>query len=699
MALTPRRRDNLRRLLAPRSVAYVGGAFFENAVAMCGRLGFDGPVWGVNPKRDTLGGRPCFPSVADLPQPPDATFIGVPREATIEVVTELARIGAGGAICYAAGYAEVGGDGPELQRRLVAAAGDLAVVGPNCYGVLNLVDGVSMMAIGHGAGRVERGAALIAQSGNLTLNVTMNQRSVPLAYIISCGNQAQLEVADYIDVLIDDDRVNAFGLHLESIRDVPRFAEVAARALDAGKPIVAFKLGTSEVTARLALSHTDSLVGSDTVYEALFRRLGVARVATPAQLLETLKLLSATSPPAGNRLAVFTCSGGDSGTAADLAGPAGVILPQPNPRQAKELRALLPDFATINNPLDYNTSLWGKEKELTEVFGVMLSEGCDAALLVIDYPRETMGYGDTVDNAIRALVAASRRAGVPGATCSVFAESVPERARTWILGEGVAPMQGIENGLTAIGAAMAIAGRRREVATARMDLGLPVLPPLSATTVTLDEAEAKRALAAHGLPVPASRVVPPAAAPAAAATLGFPVVVKALDRRLAHKTELGAVALNLKDDAAVAAALARIRANLATRAPDIALDRVLVETMVGDPIAELIVGVKRDPAFGLVLVVGAGGTLVELMADTVTLLLPTSRADVTDALSRLKTAKLLGGFRGRPKADMASVVDAVQAVAAYAWSERDRLVELDVNPLIVTAAGAVAADALVRVAA
>ncbi|MGH6719524.1 MAG: acetate--CoA ligase family protein, partial [Alphaproteobacteria bacterium] len=641
----------------------MGGAFFENAVAQCDLLGFDGPVWGVNPKRTTLGGQPCFPSVADLPTPPDATFVGVPREATIEVVAELARIGAGGAICYATGFAEVGGEGLELQRRLVAAAGELAVVGPNCYGVLNLVDGVSMMPIGHGAGRIDRGAALISQSGNLSLNVTMNQRSVPLAFVISCGNQAQLEIADYIDVLIDDARVTAIGLYLESIRDVPRFAAVAARALGAGKPIVAFKLGVSEVTARLALSHTDSLVGSDALYDALFRRLGVARITTPAQLLETLKLLSTTPAPAGDRLAVFTCSGGDSGTAADLAGPAGVRLPQPNPRQTKDLRALLPDFATINNPLDYNTSLWGKEKELTDVFGVMLSEGYDAALLIIDYPRETLAYGDTVDNAIRALVAASRRAGVPGATCSVFAESVPERARAWILSEGVAPLQGIENGLPALGAAMAIAGRRRAVAAGRMDLGLPVLRPMPATSVTLDEAEAKRVLAAHGVPVPDFRVVPPAEVPAAAANLGFPVAVKALDRRLAHKTELGAVALNLADGAAVAAAVARIGANLATCAPGIALEHVLVEAMVADPIAELIVGVKRDPAFGLVLVVGAGGVLVELVADTATLLLPTTRDEVARALDPLKVSRLLKGFRGRPAADPVKVVDAVLAIA------------------------------------
>lgn len=694
MALTTRRRDNLRRLLAPHSVAFVGGGDLEHAVEVCDRLGFDGQVWGVNPKRTTLGGRPCFPSVADLPAPPDAVFVAVPAEATIQVVGELARIGAGGAICYAAGYAEIGGAGVALQDRLVAAAGDLALVGPNCYGVLNLVDGVSMLRIGHGAPRAARGAAFIAQSGNLSLNVTMSQRSVPLAYVVSCGNQAQLDIADFMDALIDDPRVTALGLYVEAIPDVPRFAEVAARALAAGKPIVAQKLGTSDIGARLALSHTSSLAGSDALCDALFRRLGVARARSPAALLEMLKLMAVTAPPKGDRLAVFTCSGGDSGTVADLAEPLGIRLPQPSDAARRALRALLPDFVPVNNPLDYNPALWGKEKELTDVFGALLADGYDAAMLVIDYPVEASGYQHTVDAAIRALINAARAAGIPAAVASVFSESIPEHARTWMIGEGIAPLQGIEHAVPAMAAAMAAARRRR----AGTPAPLPRPRRLGSGVTALDEQRAKMALAAHGVRVPEGRAVPGAAAPATASALGFPVAVKALDARLAHKTELGAVAIGLRDEAAVAEAVGRIGRALADRAPEIDRSRVLVERMVEGALAELIVGVKRDETYGLALVVGAGGVLVELVADAATLLLPVTRAEVAEAIGGLKVARLLSGFRGRPAADMERVIDAVMAIAAYALAERDRLVELDVNPLLVTATEAVAADALVRLA-
>jgi acyl-CoA synthetase (NDP forming) len=695
VALTAARRSNLRRLLAPRSVAFVGGGDLAGAVEVCDRLGFDGPVWGVNPKRSTLGGRACFPSVADLPSPPDAVFVAVPAEATIGVVADLARIGAGGAICYAAGFAEVGAEGAASQAQLVEAAGDLALIGPNCYGVLNLVDGVSMLRIGHGAPRAARGAAFIAQSGNLALNVTMSQRSVPLAYVVSCGNQAQLDIADFMDVLIDDPRVTALGLYIEAIPDVPRFAAIAARASALGKPIVAQKLGASAIGATLALSHTSSLVGSDALCDTLFHRLGVARVHSPAALLETLKLLAVMPPPRGDRLAVFTCSGGDSGTVADLAEPLGIALPQPTEAQHRALRALLPDYVPVNNPLDYNPALWGKEKELTEVFGVMLAEGYDAGLLVIDYPLEASGYQDTVDNAIRALMTASRRAGVPAAITSVFSESVPERARAWMIDAGVAPLQGVEHAVPAMAAAMTHARLRRNP---ERPAPLQRLAPLPASTVALDERQAKESLAAHGLTVPEGVVATAMDAPAAAARLGFPVVVKALDARLAHKTELGAVVVGLKDEQAVAEAVATMGRSLAAHAPGIDRGRVLVERMVAAPLAELIVGIKRDASFGLALVVGAGGVLVEMMADSATLLLPVARTEVRHAIAGLRVARLLDGFRGRHKADLEAVVDAVMAVAAYAWAMRDRLVELDVNPLMVTASEAVAVDALIRLA-
>jgi acyl-CoA synthetase (NDP forming) len=402
---------NLRRLLSPRHVAFIGGQRLGPIIQYCIEAGFAGEIWPVNPTYPEIGGRRCYKSLADLPQPPDASFIAVPREPTVGLVGELARMGAGGAVCYAAGFAEVGGEGVKLQQALVEAAGDLAAVGPNCYGLLNYVDGVAMFASGFGGGRCERGVAIVAQSGNLALNLTQNDRSVPLSYVITAGNQAVLKLADYIAVLADDRHVSAIALYVEGLDDVPGFSRAVLKARRQGKQVVAFKAGNSTLGAKLALSHTSSLAGSDKLYDALFARLGVIRVDSIAGLLETAKLAAIGGVPAGPRLAVFTCSGADNLMTADLAARHGVILPELSMEQTAALRAELPDFASVSNPLDYNTSLWGNRAALTRCFTTVMQGAVDAGMLIVDYPpSDPVGRRDC-DVSVDALIEACRAAG------------------------------------------------------------------------------------------------------------------------------------------------------------------------------------------------------------------------------------------------------------------------------------------------
>ncbi len=680
--------ENLKRLMSPRHVAYIGGRAREPAMRMCVDAGFAGPVWPVNPNHDTLAGLKCYASLADLPEPPDAAYVAVPAPATIEAVRELAAMGAGGAVCYAAGFAEVGGDGAALEEALVDAAGELALVGPNCYGILNNIDGLPLWPIGHAHRRVERGAAFVAQSGNISLNVAFNQRSMPFAYIISSGNEAALGTGDYIEALLDNPKVTAIGIYLEAVNDVAGFSRAAACALDQGVPIVAIKAGSSQAGREIAMTHTGSLAGSDAAYDALFDRLGIVRARTPAEMLETLKALSVTGPLAGPRLAVFTCSGGESALIADMAEAAGVALPPPSPAQREALARELPDFAHIGNPLDYNTSLWGARDALERVFTAVMDDGYDAALLVIDYLIGS-GERDDVDNALDALIAASRKTGVPAIHGCSLSESVTEEARERLIAAGVAPLQGIDHVIAAVGAAIAYGARRRALDGGTASLVLPPATPMPADTTLLDERESKRRLAEHGLAVPEGRVVDGAGAPAAACEIGFPVALKVLAPHVAHKTEAGALRLGLASEAEVAAAVAEIASALAAGS-------FLVEAMIGDAVCELIVGVSRDAQLGLVLVVGSGGALVELVEDTRTLLLPADREAIAAAIGSLKAAQLIAGFRGRPAGDVDAAIDAVLAVAAFAEAHRDRLVELDVNPLVVTPRGAVAVDALIR---
>jgi acyl-CoA synthetase (NDP forming) len=685
------RQRNLRRLLRPRHVAIVGGQAMADSIRRCADTGFTGEVWVVNPKYPELGGRTCYASIADLPEAPDATFIAVPRETTIDILRQLNARGGGGAICYAAGYTEVGGEGVALQAEFTAAAGDLAVVGPNCYGLLNFIDGICLWPTGALGHQVETGCAIVMQSGNIALNLSRNDRSVPFAYVISSGNQAILNAADYVDALADDPNVTAIGLYLEGIKDVPSFSRAAAKALERGKPLVALKAGNSELGAQFAMSHTGSLAGSDKMYDALFARLGIIRVHSVPQLLETLKLVSTAGLPKGDRLAVFTCSGGECLLTADLCDALGIPLPGFAQDQAEDLRAQLPNFATVSNPLDYNTSLWGHEDLLVKCFSTVMRGEFDAGMLVIDFATDGPETEAACLAAVRALLKACNAHGKMPIVTSTLSELLPAHARAEVIAAKGAPLQGLEEALNAFASVHRFAQRKAKVASA----AIPVTPAAGDKKRMLSEVEGKRLLAGFGLSVPESRVVAPADAAKAAEALGFPVVLKVAEPLIAHKTEAGAVAINLKSTADVEAALARMDKSVAAHLKGGHIERVLVERMVGDVVGELIVGVQRDPQFGLALVVGAGGILVELVEDAAMLLLPTSAEEVEAALRRLKIAKLLAGYRGKPAADMAALVKSIMAIAAFAEANRGRLLELDVNPLMVRADGAVAVDALV----
>ncbi len=696
------RSDNLKRLLKPRHIAFIGGAALADPIRSCESAGFKGEIWVVNPRREEVAGHRCFRSVAELPEAPDASFVAVNREQSIAVVRELAARGAGGAVAYAAGFAEIGAEGAALQQELVSAAGeDLALIGPNCYGLLNYFDGVALWADQHGGRPLERGVAIVSQSGNISLNLTMAGRSVPLGYVISVGNQAALGIGDYLEALIEDPRISAIGLYIEGLRDIAGFSRAAARALEKNIPIVALKVGTSDIGAQVAMSHTSSLAGSDQLYEALFARLGIVRVRSISGLLETLKLLSVVGPLAGPRLCVFTCSGGESALIADLAEPAGLEFAPLSREQADDLRRQMTVFTTIANPFDYNTAVWGNLAALERCFTTAMKSGFDVAVLMIDYPAvagcDPAGWDTSVDG----FIAAHKATGCPAVVASTLPELLPESTRERVIANGLAPLQGISETVAALGAAAGYA-RRRAALLAGDDAALALPRPAqgAASPRLLDEWEAKQRLAGFGLAVPEGRRVTGEAAPAAAREIGFPVALKALGPALAHKTEAGAVALGLASEDAVAGAVAEISANLARR--DVRAEAFLVERMVEAPVAELIVGIKRDPVFGLALVLGSGGVLVELLRDSATLLLPTDRRTVAEALAGLKGAPLLAGFRGRPKGDLDAAIDAVMAVAAFAVAHRGNLAELDVNPLLVLpedhggAAGAVAVDALIR---
>ena len=690
-------RDNLKRLLAPRHLAFVGGRSMARALKRCAEGGFGGELWLVNPQHDSLEGIPCVARVADLPHAPDAVFIATNRELTLQCVAELAARGAGGAICYASGFAESGEEGRQLQQRLLTAAGNMALLGPNCYGLLDYLHGAALWPVAHGGQQVEKGVAILTQSGNFAYNLSMSDRSLPVAYMASVGNQAQLGVAELMDVLLDDPRVTAIGLHLEGLKNVPGFARAACKALQQGTPIIALKTGVSQIGAELALSHTSSLSGSDALYDSLFQRLGVIRVSGPVSFVETLKAAACGRLPVNGELIALACSGGDAGLIADYAERNQLVLPKLAQGQVAQLAEVLPAYANLVNPLDFTTAIWGDAAALQRMLDSTLSGAADAAMLVLDYPAAFTGERKECDLLLALYCDALERHGKIGFVTSAFPELLPACARERLHARGIAALQGVEDGLAAWGRIVTYQRNRQRLLEQGEAARVPLCPKaIAGEGQLLDEWQSKQALRAFGLPVPAGVLSTPERAVADAARVGYPLVLKAVSAQLPHKTEAGAVALNLRDAAALEVALVQMRQRIAAYAPQVAFDQVLLEPMAEPPLAELIVGIKREHDFALALVIGAGGVLVELLKDSVSLLLPTTDDAIRSALLGLRSASLLQGFRGRPAADLDALVAAIRAVADYACENAGQLLELDVNPLMVGAHGTTAVDALIR---
>ncbi len=678
------KRAALQRLLNPRSVAVFGGDAAARVIEQCRAAGFGGEIWAVNPQRRELHGVPCFPTLADLPAPPDASFLAVPPEVSVKIAGELAALGGGGVVCYTAGFAETGTDGGRLQDRLREAAGDMPVIGPNCHGYLNYFDGVALWPDNHGGKRVDRGVALVLQSGNFGINMSMQRRGLDLGYVITIGNKLTLDIHDYIETLLEDPRVTAIGLHIEGIVSVRAFSLAAIEALRKGVPVVAIKTGRSERGAELTMSHTASLAGPAGLYSSLFARVGIAQCETIPQFLETLKFLSIVGTLPDDRLGSMSCSGGEASLIADYADGLELDMPELTDESKAELREVLGPNVHISNPLDYHTYAWSKYEQLKACFAAMLRNRFACTMLVLDYPvtetADLRNWEITEQALIDAATAGAQRAVI----VATLPETLPAGVRERLISSGIAPMQGIHECMFAVKAAAFIGRAQADVANI-----VPVAQAeqLSGPLTVLNEADAKAELARYGLKIPPGRTCRASETVRVAAGLGYPVVVKAVSEQLAHKSEAGAVALNLGDAAAVEAA---------TRSMAGGYERFLVEKMAGPVVAELIVGASRDPTFGLTLLIGAGGTLVELLDDTVSLLLPVARDEIQRAISGLRVAKLIDSYRGSTAGNMKSLVDAVAAVAGYVLAHNDALAELDVNPLIVTPDETIAVDAFIR---
>jgi acyl-CoA synthetase (NDP forming) len=682
---------DIHRLIAPRSIALIGASAWTDAV-VAGNLavGYQGTIWRVHPTRPSTDSITYYRSVADLPEAPDAAFIAVPNHEAPGVAGELAACGAGGFVCFTAGFSETGSDrGRQLTEQLLASAGALPFFGPNCYGFVNFFDRAALLPDQVVGAPVERGVALICQSGTIALTLMFNERSLPIGYLFTVGNQSRLAVEELIEILCDDPRVTAFGLYLEGIKDGEHFARAADKARLAGKPIAVVKSGRTAAAARTAHSHTGALAGADSVFDAFCRQAGLARCDTLGTLCETLKLFHAGGALPGRRILVMGASGGDMAMTADVARSLELDFSPIAEDRAVALRELLTERVTIANPLDIHTYLWFDPAALRRVFATVMHSGYDAVGFMLDCPPELKADTASFDAVIEVFIDASRGAPTRAALIASLPETLGERVRRRCLAGGVIPLQGQREALEALALAGAVGASWQGELRVGLQLPPGVAPHLGESVYSLSEAEGKSLLANLGVGVPRGKLVTPSSAAQAADSLGFPVAIKAVGAHLEHKTELGGVVLNVRNAAEADAAAAKLAA---------LSDTLLVEEMIMDGVAEILIGVIVDPQFGQVLVLGAGGVLAELLCDSVSVLPPWTWGSIEAGLNRLGVAKLLRGYRGKPPGDVDALIRTVLAVAGYASAALPTLIEIDVNPVIVRAAGrgAVAVDTMIR---
>ena len=673
--------DNLTRLLRPKNIAVVGGHFAQAVAKQCQKMDFRGEIWPVHPNRETLAGLRCYKDIESLPNSPDATFIGVNRHQTIEIVKQLQGINAGGAVCYASGFKETGSD--ELNDQLILSAEQMPVLGPNCYGFINYLDGALLWPDQHGGKRVDSGVAVLMQSSNIAINLTMNKRATPIAYMIALGNQAMVGMSDMIRQLCLDERVTAIGLHIEALDDLGQFCDAIYTAHQHRKPVVILKTGKSDKGAAITLTHTASLASDDNVMNALFDRLGVARVESLSQFLETLKLLHVYGALPSNDLVSMSCSGGEASLISDAAENFSVEFKDFSAKDLERIKPTVHDLVAISNPFDYHTFDWADYEKLKATFTAVMNAGVSLNLLVMDFPREDRCDIDDWRVSMAAWLAASQKTGARAAIVASLAESMPEDIAQELIESKIIPFCGIENTLAAVEAASKI-----DAKTAKFE-PFEVCEDSAVTPRMLDEFTSKKELAEFSIPIPMSKICSSKEqALNIAKQINYPLVVKAVGENLAHKTELGAVKLNLQDDQQLATAIDELSQ---------CSDKFLIEQMIPNIRTELIIGVNKDPVIGLYLVIGAGGIFTELLNDSKVLLFPYTPSQVESALQDLKVCALLDGYRSQAAIDKRQLIDCLLNIQAFVKANKTSLMEMDINPLIVcNDAKVFAADALIR---
>ncbi|WAT84602.1 acetate--CoA ligase family protein [Delftia acidovorans] len=685
--------EAIAKLLSPRSVAVIGASAdlkktTGRPVAYLQKHGFAGRILPVNPRVERIGDLACYPDVASLPEVPDVAVVLLGAERAHQAVRELSALGCAAAIVLASGYTETGEDGAHRQRQLIEAAGSMRLLGPNTIGLVNLTDRIVLSP--SGALEMDEfpvgGIGVVSQSGGIlgSLLSRAAARGIGLSKLISTSNEVDLELADFIDHLADDPATKVIALYVETVRHPARFRAACLKAARAGKPVVAFKIGRSEAGAKAAVSHTGAMAGADRMYDALFRQVGVIRAQSFADLLDVPAALATGRRLRGKRIAILTSTGGAGTLVSDDLGVAGFDTPAPDQATADALRALQTGSEAVldRNPID--VTLAGLRPDLLRgaINALLASPSYDALVIIVGSSSLAMPE----------LLAGAIQDCLPHSDKPVLAYVSPHAPEIGALltQRGVPAFAAAESCTAALAGMLRVNGFQG--APSELVVGKDTLQEPDLPVGCLDEAQAKAVFRRFEVPCAAERVVRTAEeAEAAARELGGRVVLKILSSRITHKSDVGGVAVGLTAET-IGARLGAMVDDVQARA-GVRPDRFLVQQMVAGG-TELILGLHKD-ALGTAVMLGMGGVTAELFQDTTLRLLPDdgsqlgvlSLSDALEMARELKTWPLLDGFRGRPKADVDALADAIVAFSAMAAELGDRVIEAEINPVFVLPQG------------
>lgn len=694
----------LDSLIDPRSIAVVGASerpsIGRSVVENLQLMAFDGPISCINPRYESVLGLTCVPALTDLDEPPDVVVFCVGSRRVIDGYRQLPEIGARAAVIFDGGFAEADDDGRRLQAEIVGISREasIALCGPNCMGLLNPSRGSGTYAqLTHDPGQLPGNVAVVSQSGSMCIGLMTDTRRFGFSVVISSGNEAVVTTADYMNYLVDDPATRVIATFTESVSDPENYVAALDRAAEAGKPVVVLKVGRTARAQRAITSHTGGLSGESRVFSEVLRSHRAIEVSELDELTEVLAVCQGTHWPSGNRVSLATASGGMAELVLDTAPRAGVELPPLSDGD----RALVEDFmgpvSGDGNPLD----AWGNGEFMENLPRALevasASDDVDAVVFANDaFDGQPMG-GDGILGYSGLLAQAAASSVKPHYQLNTRPGLMHRKQVAALAEVGCVTIGGLRQGLAAIS----------RMATFVQWAPRPELEKISSqervagllaggVRTTINEHDSKQVLADYGIPVTEERVVfDPAEAATAADAIGFPIALKAVSDEIPHKSDAGLVVLGISDQVDLSRAWTELRGRIdgLAGASDIGF---LVQEMVEGGV-EVLAGVSCDASFGLTLAFGMGGIAAEVFDDVALRSLPLREGDAAAMIDEVRGSALLAGYRGAPAGDRESLIDCLEALAGFAWAERDHIAEIDLNPVAVMGVGkgCVAVDALI----